>query len=130
LRGCNKYNRNAKLPWSFQIDTRILFDDLDYDPQRSPYAPGPQGGKSGGLYEITQNPDKSMSAGVAGEICTLTNIFLTEQKALYSHYKYLINERRKGREGHLIHKPRKLSAGEKAQVEEWLTKQSRKGRYA
>jgi len=125
--GTNKFNRDSRLPWAFQIVSRILFDDLDYDPQRSPFAPGPQGRTtSGRLNEITKDLDRVLAKNVAGEICELTDGLLAQRDVFHAHYKHLLRERRNGNEGRLIHVPRKLSAGEIADVERWLAKQAKK----
>ncbi|HSY19860.1 MAG TPA: hypothetical protein VK815_16070 [Candidatus Acidoferrales bacterium] len=126
LRGCNKWNRDTMLPWAFQIDSKIVFDDLDYDPQRSPPKPGPRGKISGGLYEISKGGDRDLAKKLAGVICRLTDEFIGKRDIFYAHFKHLLEERRNGNEGQWVHTPRKLGALEKAEVEQWLAKQSRK----
>ena len=128
LRGRNKYNRDTRLPWAFQIDSKILFDDLDYDAQRSPYAPGPRGSTSEGLYEVTQAIDRDLARKLAGVICKLTEGFVAERDVFYAHFQHLLQERRNGNESRLVHTPRKLSAGEIADVERWLAKQAKKSK--
>jgi hypothetical protein len=126
IRGCNKFNRDTILPWSFQINSKIVFDDLDYNPERSPYSSGPRGRTAGERYRITQAADKSLARKVAGEICALTEEFVAKRDVFHAHFQHLLEERRNGNEGRLVHTPRTLSAVEIAEVEQWLAKQSRK----
>jgi hypothetical protein len=126
LRGCNKWNRDTILPWSFQIDSKIIFDDLDYDPQRSPPKPGPRGSTSEGLYEISKDRDRDLAKKLAGVICTLTEEFIAKRNIIHAHFQYLLEERRNGNEGRWVHTPKILSTVEIAEVEQWLAKQSRK----
>ncbi|HTB84461.1 MAG TPA: hypothetical protein VK742_12470 [Candidatus Sulfotelmatobacter sp.] len=126
LRGCNKWNRDTILPWAFQVDSKIVFDDVDYDPQRSPPKPGPRGSTSEGLYKISKDGDRDLAKKLAGVICTLTEEFVAKRDVFHKHFQHLLEERRNGNEGRWFHTPRTLSAGEIAEVEQGLAKQSRK----
>jgi hypothetical protein len=126
LRGCNKWNCDTTLPWAFQVDSKIVFDDLDYDPQRSPPKPGPRGSTSEGLYKISKDGDRDLAKKLAGVICKLTEEFIAKRNVFHAHFQHLLEERRNGNEGRWVHTPRTLSAGEIAEVEQWLVKQSKK----
>jgi hypothetical protein len=126
LRGCSKWNRNNTLPWSFQIDSKIVFDDLNYDPKRSPPKPGPRGSISEGLYEIKPDVDVKLAEKLACVICTRTEKFIARRDIFHKHFQHLLKERRNGNEGQVIHTPRKLSSAEKAEIEQWLAKQAKK----
>lgn len=92
LRGCSKFNRNDAQRWRFQIDSRILFDDLDYDPQRRPIGPQPHGKYAGGLYSI-EDPDKTTPRRIAEEISRLTDRLLAERDLIREAFARRIEER-------------------------------------
>jgi hypothetical protein len=91
LRGCSKYNRNDAARWRFQIDSRILFDDLEYDPQTWPVGPPPRGRYSGGLYEI-KDLDKTMAKRITDDICRLTDRLIAEQETMRAAFASRIKE--------------------------------------
>jgi hypothetical protein len=125
LRGCSKFNRDDAPRWRFQIDSRILFDDLDYDPQHWPIGPQPHGRYAGGLYKI-EDPDHTKPKRIADDICQLTNRLVTERKTIRRAFMARLRKRREGHDNKFVHIPRKLSPSEIAQVEEWLARQSSK----
>jgi len=127
LRACSKYNRDDAPQWRFQVDSRILFDDLDYDPQHSPIGPQPHGRYAGGLYKI-EDPDDTKSKRIADDICRLTDRLVAERKTIRRTFMARIRRRREGRDSKFVHIQRELSPSETAQVEGWLAKQSSKPR--
>ena len=94
LRGCSKYNRDAAPRWRFQVDSRILFDDLEYDPQRWPIGPQPWGKYGGGLYSI-EDPDKTKLKRIADDICNLTDRLVAERQIIRAAFALRIKERYK-----------------------------------
>ena len=91
LRGCSKFNRDDAPRWRFQVDSRILFDDLDYDPQHWPVGPQPHGRYAGGLYSI-EDPDKTKPRRIAEDICHLTDRLLAERKTIRAAFARRIEE--------------------------------------
>jgi hypothetical protein len=98
LRGCSKFNRDDAPQWRFQIETRILFDDLEYDPQTWPvtwlFGNGPQGRYSGGLYGV-EDANKRMPKLIADDIRSLTERLLAERKVTRSAFEHRIEKIRK-----------------------------------
>lgn len=124
LRGCSKYNRDDAPRWRFQIDSRILFDDLDYDPQHWPVGAQPHGRYAGGLYTI-EDPDDTKPRRIADDICRLTGRLVAERKTIRRAFRARLRAKRDGRDGKFAHIPREMNSSELAQVEEWLAEQSR-----
>jgi hypothetical protein len=89
LRGCSKFNRDDAPYWRFQVDSRIVFDDLDYDPIRSPA----HGRYAGGLYTI-EDPDKTKPRRIAEDICHLTDRLLAERGTIRAAFMSRIDEHR------------------------------------
>jgi hypothetical protein len=92
LRGCSKFNRDDAPSWRFQIDCKILFDDLDYDPQRKLNCPHPNGSYAGGLYSI-EDPDKTKPRRIAEDISVLTDRLLAERDVLRKAFARRIKDR-------------------------------------
>jgi hypothetical protein len=97
LRGCSKYNRDDASRWRFQIDSRILFDDLEYDPQTWPVGPQPRGRYAGGLYSI-EGLDEATPGNIVDDICRLTDRLISEREAIRSAFVARIQARREGRD--------------------------------
>jgi hypothetical protein len=119
LRGCSKYNRDDAARWRFQIDSRILFDDLDYDPQTWPVSPEPRGKYSGGLYCI-EDQDATMPRRIADEICHLTDRMIGERVATRAAFVARIQAKREGFYDRKDHVPFQLSESERAKLEPWM----------
>jgi hypothetical protein len=123
LRGCSKYNRDDAARWRFQIDSRILFDDLEYDPQTWPvtwmFGSGPHGRCAGGVYHI-EDTDKAMPKRIAEDICRLTDSLLEERDAIRAAFENRIKIKNEGSDPRLIHTPKPLSDSERARLPSWL----------
>lgn len=117
LRGCSKFNRDDAPRWRFQIDSRILFDDLDYDPQTWPVGPPPRGSYAGGLYSI-EDPDKTKPRRIAADICRLTDRLVGEREATRAAFVARIQARREGFYDRKV--TYQLSDSQRAQLAPWL----------
>ena len=95
LRGCNSHNRDNAPYWSFQVDTRILFDGLDYDPETWPvtwmFGDGPDGSYSGGLYGI-EDQDPMTARKIADDILGLTDRLLEERDATRVAFEWRLKQ--------------------------------------
>jgi hypothetical protein len=93
LRGCSKYNRDDAERWRFQVGSRILFDDLEYDPDTWPVCPPPGGRYAGGLYAI-EDMDEAMPRRIAEDICRLTDRLISEREVMRSAFAARVAGRR------------------------------------
>ena len=95
LRSCNSHNRDDAPRWSFQIDVRILFDGLDYDPAKWPvtwmFGDGPEGSYAWGLYEIADR-DAAMPGQIAEGISHLTERLLAERDVTRAAFEWRIKQ--------------------------------------
>ncbi len=92
LRGCSKYNRDDAPCWAFQVDSRIVFDDLDYDPPVSAWRPHSH--RVGSLYYI-EDPKKTKPRRIAEDICHLTDCLLAERDTIRASFVRGIQEQRR-----------------------------------